>query len=409
MVIHMDEFDIAIIGGGPAGMMAAIACKDKNTVLIEKTSKLGRKLLLTGGGRCNITNNKPIKALLNSYQDKNFLKHSFYTLTNEKLLELFENKGLHFIEEDNNRVFPATEKAESVLNILEEYLEDVEIKYNTDVFSVEKTDDYFVINNEIKASKVIIATGGITFPETGSNGAGYSLTNQSLTPIKWGLVPLIANYHFEDFAGITLYDVCVSYKDKNYCGDMLITHNGLTGPVILNISNEISKDIDYNLLNNDNLPLDNVAIAIDLLPKYSAEELKAKINKDFQAKGKTLLKNYLKIYLTNSFISFFLNHVGLDGEVKLANVIKKDRQTLIENLKGCSLKIDGFNAPQSKITIGGIAIDSIDSKTMESKEIDGLYFAGEILSPVGPSGGYNLKIAFSTGYLAGLSASKSIF
>lgn len=175
----MEEFDIAIIGGGPAGMMAAIACREKNTVLIEKTSKLGRKLLLTGGGRCNITNNKPIKALLDSYQHKNFLKHSFYTLTNEDLLNIFKDKGLDFIEEDDNRVFPETEKSESVLKILHEYLREfIDVRYNMDVFSVEKDKDYFVINNKIKASRVIIATGGITYPETGSSGGGYSLTNQ---------------------------------------------------------------------------------------------------------------------------------------------------------------------------------------------------------------------------------------
>ena len=405
----MEEFDIAIIGGGAAGMMAAIACREKNTILIEKTSKLGRKLLLTGGGRCNITNNKPIKALLNSYQDKNFLKHSFYTLTNESLLKMFEDKGLTFIEEDDNRVFPETEKSESVLKVLHEYLRDtVEIRYNTDVFSVERDNDSYIINNEIKASKVIIATGGITYPETGSSGGGYSLTNQPLTPVKWGLVPLIANYHFENFAGIQLYDVSVSYNDKSYDGDVLITHDGLTGPAILNISNDISKDVNYNLLDEVGLKLDDVEISIDLLPQSNAEELREKFSKDFQQKGKTYLKNYLKMYLVNSFIPFFLEHNGIDGEVNLANMTKENTIKLIESFKETTLRIDGFNAQVSKITIGGIAIDSIDSKTMESLENEGLYFAGEILEPVGPTGGYNLKIAFSTGYLAGRSAAESL-
>ena len=405
----MEEFDIAVIGGGPAGMMAAIACREKNTVLIEKTSKLGRKLLLTGGGRCNITNNKPIKALLNSYHDKNFLKHSFYTLTNELLLKMFEDKGLRFIEEDNDRVFPETEKSESVLKVLHEYLRDtVEIKYNTDVYSIERDNDYYIINNEIKASKVIIATGGITYPETGSSGGGYSLTDQPLTPVKWGLVPLIANYHFEDFAGIQLYDVSVSYKNKSYDGDVLITHNGLTGPAILNISNEISGDMDYNLLDGIDLKLKDVEIGIDLLPQLTSEELKDKMLKDFQQKGKTYLKNYLKMYLVNSFIPFFLEHNSIDGEINLANMTKEATNKLVESLKKTTLKIDGFNAPVSKITLGGIAIDSIDSKTMESKESEGLYFAGEILEPAGPTGGYNLKIAFSTGYLAGRSAAESL-
>lgn len=404
----MEEFEIAIIGGGPAGMMAAITCRKQNIVLIEKTSKLGRKLLLTGGGRCNITNNKPIKELLNYYDEKNFLKHSFYTLTNEKLLSLFENKGLQFIEENNNSIFPITEKSESILKILHDYLENIEIRYNTDVYSVEKKREYFIINNKIKARKLIIATGGITYPETGSAGGGYSLTNQSLTDIKWGLVPLITKYHFEDFAGINLYDVCISYKDKKYYGDVLITHNGISGPAILNISNEISKDIDYNILDNDNLKLNDVKINIDLLPNLNFQEIKEKFNRDFQQKGKTYLKNYLKIYLVNNFIPFFLDHNNIDGEIKLANITKETIKKLIESLKCTTLEIIGFNTSLSKITIGGIDINSLNSKTMESNETEGLYFAGEILEPVGPSGGYNLKIAFSTGYLAGISALKSL-
>lgn len=220
-------------------------------------------------------------------------------------------------------------------------------------------------------------------------------------------MPLIANYHFEDFAGIQLYDVSVSYKDKTYDGDVLISHNGLTGPAILNISNDISEDIDYDLLDEDNLKLEDVEISIDLFPNSNPEELKEKLTKDFQQKGKTFLKNYLKIYLVNSFIPFFLEHNGIDGEVKLANMTKEMTIKLIDGLKKTTLRIDGFNAPLSKITIGGIAADSIDSKTMESIENKGLYFAGEILEPAGPTGGYNLKIAFSTGYLAGRSAAES--
>ncbi len=404
----MEEFEIAIIGGGPAGMMAAITCREKNIVLIEKTSKLGKKLLLTGGGRCNITNNKPIKTLLNYYEEKNFLKHSFYTLTNEKLLDLFKKKGLEFIEEDNNSIFPATEKAESIMKILHDYLKNIKIKYNTNVYNVEKKREYFIINNKIKAKKIIIATGGITYPETGSDGGGYNLTNQPLTAIKWGIVPLITKYHFEDFAGINLYDVCISYKDKKYYGDVLITHKGLSGPAILNISNEISKDIDYNLLDNNDIKLNDVKINIDLLPNLNFQEIKEKFNRDFQQKGKTYLKNYLKIYLVNNFIPFFLDHNNIDGEIKLANITKESKKKLIESLKCTTLKIIGFNTPLSKITIGGIDINSLNSKTMESKETEGLYFAGEILEPVGPSGGYNLKIAFSTGYLAGISALKSL-
>lgn len=405
----MKEYDIAIIGGGPAGMMAAIAAKNCNVVILEKNQQLGRKLLLTGGGRCNITNNKPIKKLLNSFDEKNFLKHAFYTLTNEKLLKLFEDKGLNFIEEDDNRVFPETEKSSDVLKIMEEYLEGTDIIYNFDVNEITKSEDKFIINNQIKSSKVIIATGGITYKETGSSGAGFKISDSERTPIKFGLVPLIANYHFENYAGITLYNISVGYGDKSYIGDVLITHKGLTGPAILNISNEISKDIDYDLLKNYNdVKLDNIRISLDLMPDINKEELLSKFSKDFQEKGKVLLKNYLKYYLTNRFIPFFLDEAELDGEVKLANVLKEDKQKLVDGLKCLKLEIIGFNSLLSKVTIGGIKCSAIDSKTMESLDSKGLYYAGEVLEPAGLTGGYNLKIAFSTGYLAGLSASKTI-
>lgn len=404
----MKEYDIAIIGGGPGGMMAAIAAKNCNVVILEKNQQLGRKLLLTGGGRCNITNNKPIKKLLDSFDEKNFLKHAFYTLTNDKLLKLFEDKGLNFIEEDDNRIFPETEKARDVVKVLEEYLEGTDIIYNFDADEITKTEDKFIINNQIKASKVIIATGGITYQETGSDGAGLKIFDTKRTSVKFGLVPLIANYHFENYAGITLYDISVSYGDKSYRGDVLITHKGLTGPAILNVSNEISKDLDYDLLKNYSVEFDDIRISLDLMPDINKEELLSKVTKDFQEKGKVLLKNYLKYYLTNRFIPFFLDEAGIDGEVKLANVLKEDKQKLVDSLKCLKLEIIGFNSSLSKITIGGIKSSAIDSKTMESLETKGLYYAGEVLEPVGPTGGYNLKIAFSTGYLAGLSASKTI-
>lgn len=404
----MKEYDIAIIGGGPGGMMAAIAAKNCNVVILEKNQQLGRKLLLTGGGRCNITNNKPIKKLLDSFDEKNFLKHAFYTLTNDKLLKLFEDKGLNFIEEDDNRIFPETEKARDVVKVLEEYLEGTDIIYNFDADEITKTEDKFIINNQIKASKVIIATGGITYQETGSDGAGLKIFDTKRTSVKFGLVPLIANYHFENYAGITLYDISVSYGDKGYRGDVLITHKGLTGPAILNVSNEISKDLDYDLLKNYNVEFDDIRISLDLMPDINKEELLSKVTKDFQEKGKVLLKNYLKYYLTNRFIPFFLDEAGIDGEVKLANVLKEDKQKLVDSLKCLKLEIIGFNSSLSKITIGGIKSSAIGSKTMESLETKGLYYAGEVLEPVGPTGGYNLKIAFSTGYLAGLSASKTI-
>lgn len=400
----MEEYEIAVIGGGPAGIMAAIAASknSSNVIILEKNPKLGRKLLTTGGGRCNITNAKPIKKLLKFYPQKNFLKHSFYTLTNEYLLSFFENKGLNFIEEDNNRIFPESEKSSDILKILTDYLEDVVISYN---FEVKSISDDFVINDKIKADKIIIATGGITYPQTGCSIDNYFLTSQPLTDIKYGLVPLVTKKDLSSIAGVTLYDVVISYKKTKVQGNVLISHVGLTGPGIIDLSNDISESISYNLLENDDVDVD-FEIAIDLCPESSREELQDKFNQDFQTKGKTMIKNYLKLFLTNKFIDFFLDEINLDGETQLSRINKKSKNRLIENLKRFTFNITGFNDKLAKVTIGGIDLDSINPKTMESTVIPDLYFAGEVLNLHGPTGGYNLKIAFSTGYLAGLSASE---
>lgn len=380
-------------------MMAAYAASQNSSdvVLLEKNSRLGRKLLITGGGRCNITNNKPIKKLLNSYSQKNFLKHSFYTFTNEDLFSFF---NLEFCEEDDNRVFPKSGKSSDVLKVISDKLQDVDVIYN---FEVESISQDFVINDKLKARKIIIATGGITYPQTGCGPEGYYLTSQPVTDIKYGLVPLITKKDLSSIAGVTLYDVVISYKKSRVRGNVLFSHVGLTGPGVINLSNEISESISYNLLENENADL-NFEIAIDLIPELSREELQEKFTKDFQLKGKTMLKNYLKLFLTNNFIDFFLDEIGLDSEIQLANVNKKAKNRLIENLKRFAFEITGFNKDLSKVTIGGVDLSNVSSKTLESTLIPGLYFAGEVLDLHGPTGGYNLKIAFSTGYLAGLSA-----
>ena len=394
------EYDIAIIGGGPAGITAAIACqKDLNVVLLEKNPTLGKKLILTGGGRCNITNNKPLKKLLNSYDKKNFLKHSFYSFTNEDLYSLFD---FDFIEEDENRIFPESGKSYDVLKGLEKHLDNVDVLLDYEVSEIREG---FVINGEIKARKVIMATGGVTYPKTGCSTDNYFLTEQPITKIKYGLAPLITKEDLSDIAGITLQNVECIYKKSKVRGNVLISHVGLTGPGIIDLSSIISKDLDYDILNSQ----DEISceIAIDLTPNYSQEQLKEKFNRDFQDKGKTQIKNYLKQFLTNNFIEYFLKRVNIAPDTQLSRINKKEKNHLIESLKRLTFEINDFNRDLAKVTVGGIDLKNINPKTMESTVIPNLYFAGEILDADGPTGGYNLKIAFSTGYLAGLSASEN--
>ena len=396
----MEKYDIAIIGGGPAGIMAAIAASRNSStvILLEKNPGLGRKLLLTGGGRCNITNDKPIKQLLTFFNNKNFLKHSFYSFTNEDLLSLFD---FDFIYEDDNRVFPKSGKSGDILEGLCDKLEGVSISYNFEVTSIS---DDFVINDKLKADKIIIATGGITYPQTGCSPDNYHLTSQPVTDIKYGLVPMITKKDLSDIAGVTLSDVVISYKKTRVRGNVLFSHVGLTGPAVINMSNEISQSISYNLLENE--PEIDLEIAIDLIPEYSREDLHDLFTRDFHTKGKTMLKNYLKAFLTNSFVEYFLNEIGVESDIQLSKVNRKTKNRLVENLKRFTFEITGFNDKLAKVTIGGVDLANINPKTMESTLMPNLYFAGEILDVHGPTGGYNLKIAFSTGYLAGLSASE---
>ena len=393
----MKQYDIAIIGGGPAGIMAAIAAsRTSDVILLEKNPSLGRKLLLTGGGRCNITNNKPIKQLLTFFNNKNFLKHSFYSFTNENLFSIFD---FDFVEEDDNRIFPESGRSKDVLDGLMDKLDGVSISYN---FEVKTISEDFVINDKFKADRIIIATGGVTYPQTGCSPDNYSLTNQPITDIRYGLSPLVTRKDLSGIAGVGLNDVVISYKKSRVRGDILFSHVGLTGPAVINLSNEISEGITYNLLEGE--PVIDLEIAIDLCPDHSREDLMDRFTRDFQDKGKTMLKNYLKQFLTNSFIEYFLSEINLDGDIQLSRINKKSKNRLIENLKRFTFEIVDFNSKLSKVTIGGIDLKYINPKTMESTLVPGLYFAGEVLDLHGPTGGYNLKIAFSTGYLAGLAA-----
>ena len=393
----MKQYDIAIIGGGPAGIMAAIAAsRTSDVILLEKNPSLGRKLLLTGGGRCNITNNKPIKQLLTFFNNKNFLKHSFYSFTNENLFSIFD---FDFVEEDDNRIFPESGRSKDVLDGLMDKLDGVSISYN---FEVKTISEDFVINDKFKADRIIIATGGVTYPQTGCSPDNYSLTNQPITDIRYGLSPLVTRKDLSLIAGVGLNDVVISYKKSRVRGDILFSHVGLTGPAVINLSNEISEGITYNLLESE--PEIDLEIAIDLCPDHSREDLMDRFTMDFQDKGKTMLKNYLKQFLTNSFIEYFLSEINLDGDIQLSRINKKSKNRLIENLKRFTFEIVDFNSKLSKVTIGGIDLKYINPKTMESTLVPGLYFAGEVLDLHGPTGGYNLKIAFSTGYLAGLAA-----
>ena len=439
----MQEYKVAIIGGGPAGMMAAIRAAQvlgpKTVCIIEKNDGLGKKLLMTGGGRCNIANSTPIHDQLNYYnKNKNFLKHALYTLPQDKLLEIFEEKDLEFHTEDKKRIFPDSEDAQDILDVLEEYLEELEVDIHTncpinanDIEHElnERMEPVFLIENEnisLNASKIIVSTGGITYPSTGSTGDGYRIAskmNHTITDIKPGLVSFnVDDFLLRSLSGLTLNDVELSFKDKkkkiSVRGDALISHFGLTGPAVIDLSNLLIEKSKFTILDEnlnqkdedeiESLELFSNKISIDFTPDITEEEIKEQITKDTPDNGKTSIKNYMKKFLPTNFIDYFLMKINISPSKTMANLTKKDKNKIAENLKRHPIEIESLEMDLAKVTIGGVKSKEIDSKTLQSRFVDGLYFAGEVLEMAGPTGGYNLQIAFSTGYLAGQEAANSL-
>lgn len=236
--------------------------------------------------------------------------------------------------------------------------------------------------------------------------------SHTITPIKPGLVSLkVEDSYLHKLAGIQLNNVKVSFKDRkkkiSTTGDVLISHTGVTGPAIIDLSNDIMRKSDYNLLNNET-ELNNMKISIDLKPELNEDQLKERITNDIPSNGTTKIKNYMKYYMSNNFIEYFLNKAQVSSNKTMSSLTRKDKNRIVDNLKHLSFEISDIVSEDAKVTIGGVNIKEIESKTLESNLVEGLYFAGEVLEPAGPTGGYNLQLCFSTGYLAGLSASKSL-
>ncbi|MBO7517571.1 MAG: aminoacetone oxidase family FAD-binding enzyme, partial [Methanobrevibacter sp.] len=410
----MQEYKVAIIGGGPAGMMAAIRAAQvlgpKTVCIIEKNDSLGKKLLMTGGGRCNIANSTPVHDQMNYYnKNKNFLKHALYTLPQEKLLEIIEEKDLEFHIEDKKRIFPDSEDAQDILDILEEYLEELEVDIHTncpinanDIEHElnERMEPVFLIENDkisLNAFKIVVSTGGITYPSTGSTGDGYRIAskmNHTITDIKPGLVSFnVDDFLLRSLSGLTLSDVELSFKDKkkkiSVRGDALISHFGLTGPAVIDLSNLLIEKSKFTVLDDalnqksndkiEKLELFTDKISIDFTPDLTEEEIKEQITKDTPDNGKMSIKNYMKKFLPANFIDYFLMKINISPSKTMANITKKDKNKITENLKRHPIEIESLETDLAKVTIGGVKSKEIDSKTLQSRFVDGLYFAGEVL------------------------------
>ena len=415
---------VVVIGGGPAGMMAAISAKNTgaDVTILEKMSSLGRKLLITGKGRCNITSSLDMQEFIkNTPGNGKFLYSAFKNFTNLDIIKFLKEQGLEVKEERGNRIFPVTDKSKDVLDCFVRKLKElkVEIVYDTkaeEILVQETTDNLKKVigvrtnKGKIMADKVVLATGGKSYPLTGSTGDGYKIAKNlghNVTPILPSLVPLeiFEVEKSKQMQGLSLKNVEIKVVDVENnktiyqdFGEMIFTHFGVSGPIILSSSAHLVryKNIEQKLKNR------KIELKIDFKPALSEEKLDNRILRDFQESKNKEFKNSLDKLLPKKLINSVIYESKINPEKRVNEITKQERKNLIKVLKSFKLTIKGFRPiDEAIITSGGIDVKDINPKTMESKIVKGLYFAGEIIDVDSYTGGFNLQIAYSTGHLAG--------
>lgn len=407
---------IIVIGGGPAGLMAAGRAGElgADVFLLEKNQAPGIKLLITGNGRCNLTNNTENSRELINNLGKNgkFLYSALHHFGVKETLEFFTKRGLQIKVEEENRVFPESDRSHDVLKILLEYLQEgkVKLKTSSQVTSIvvknEQIEKIILSNGEeIYGDKYIIATGGKSYPATGSNGDAYTwlkqLGHQIRKPIP-SLTPVIVKEKIiKNLEGLSLKNVKIGiYKnDKKICaqqGDAIFTSNGISGPLIFNLSKQIGQELPAKL-----------ELHIDFYPLLEINDLDLQIQKQLLEDANKILRNTLSRIVPQKLISIIMGMSGIDEKRKANGVNREERKRIVQLLKNFQLEIHslaGFD--KAMVTAGGVALEEVDPKTMQSKIIHNLYLAGEVLDLDGPTGGFNLQIAWTTGHTAGEAATK---
>ena len=404
---------VLIIGGGAAGMMAGVfAGRNGHEVhIFEKNEKLGKKLFITGKGRCNITNNCDVEELINAVKRNNkFLYSAFYTFTNDQVVDFFEDLGVRTKVERGGRVFPKSDHSSDVIRALHDELKSLGVKIylNTPVVSIKNGADGFV-SIKTKDGKVvtgdscIVATGGVSYASTGSTGDGHDFARKAglkVTKLYPSLVPIEVKEDFIRFLqGLSLKNIEIKITDgkkKTYYeefGEMLFTHYGVSGPVVLSATSEIADIIE------EKGPL---YMDIDLKPALSFEQLDARVLREFEENHNKQFKNAVDKLFPAKLKPVIIDVSGIDPEKKVNEITKEERQNFVRLIKKFTLTLTRLrDFREAIITKGGVSVKEIDPCTMESKKVNHLYFIGEVLDLDAITGGYNLQIAWSTAYLAG--------
>ena len=386
----MKHFDTIVIGGGPAGMMAAISSSfyGQKTLLLEKNKRLGKKLAGTGGGRCNVTNNGNLDDLMTGIPGNGRLLYSVFSqFDNHDIINFFTENGVKLKVEDHGRVFPATDKSRTIIDVLEKKIAELggSVITNTEIVSVKKSDERFTVKSSEHAwtcQKLIVTTGGKSYPSTGSTGFGYEIARHfkhTVTNLEAAESPLLTDFPHKTLQGISLNDVTLSYSKHVVTHDLLFTHFGLSGPAALRMSSFVKG---------------GEVLSLDALPQLSENELTEFLEENREKS----LKNALKTLLPERLAEFFVQ--GFPEKVK--QLTDKERNQLVRSIKALKIPVTGkMSLAKSFVTKGGVSLKEINPKTLESKLVPGLHFAGEVLDINAHTGGFNITSALCTGWVAG--------
>jgi len=391
---------IAIIGGGASGLMAGgfLAEKNHDVTIFDGNEKCGKKIYITGKGRCNVTNNSSEEDyLLNVVNGSKFMFSAIRGFNCQDTMTFFENKGIKLKTERGNRVFPESDKASDITKALLTHCKNCKINLNEKVLMVKKIEDAFKVEtsiNQYTFDKVVIATGGKSYPATGSAGDGYKFAEKlghNIIKPRSALVPIkIKDKFCSSLEGLSLKNVCLSAKiegkEKSMFGEMLFTSDAISGPIALSLSSFIASAKE-------------VQLSIDFKPALSKEQLEARLLRDFSSNLNKNLSYIIKGLLPNRWVDIFLDKLNIDGQIKVNSVKAEQRKSIVNLLKDFSLTFDKlYNVEAGIVTAGGVDLKQVNPKTMESKICQGLYFIGEVLDIDCLTGGFNLQTAFSTAY-----------
>ncbi|MFH0858476.1 MAG: NAD(P)/FAD-dependent oxidoreductase [Candidatus Omnitrophota bacterium] len=413
----MRKITVVVVGAGPAGMMAAIRAAQisSDVILIEKKPSLGNKLLLSVKGRCNLTNACELDLFLESFNNGQFLRDAFNKFFNRDLMDFFENRGLRLKVERQERVFPVTDNSSSILEVLKAELQKNKVRVITrnpvkEILVKDKLVKAVILSDQvsISADSVILTTGGVSYGFTGSSGEGLAMAKlfgHRIVDLKPGLVGLEVKQEYpKDLEGLTLKNIRLKFRSGkkeivSEVGELLFTGFGISGPLVLSLSGKVA-----DLLS----AADEVYAEIDLKPGLTPEKLESRLIREFKIYPRKNLKNTLKELLPLKLIALFIKLTGINAEKKANQVTQSERQRMAHLFKNLRLDIKSTRPiEEAMVTRGGVSLKDINPKTMESRLIRGLYFAGEIIDIDADTGGFNLQAAFSTGYLAGENAASS--